>query len=182
MELAKLPSVSRTLLWITGACILGVFLNLLFLFLIQNSTRNISLLRKELAALEQNQRIIQTAQEVYRAHEEDVALLSGVFPTETSLPEFLTELENVLSGLLSGYTVKFNSIQPIPEAEKLYLLMTINGKGAGDKLDELLLNLEKLPYMTHVVSLQGKTVNGLTGVGDIAMSLKVYVQNPFTNK
>lgn len=182
MEIPKLPSASRALLWIIGGCLLGGFLNLLFLLLIQSSTNNIKLLRRELSTLEQNQRIIQTAQEVYIAHGEDVSLLSQVFPTEANLPNFLAELENVIGGSLAGYTIKFNSIGPIPEAEKLYLLLTLSGKGSNNQLDELLLNLEKLPYMTHIISLEEKTENGLTGVGEITLLLKIYVQNPFVGK
>lgn len=182
MDLQKLNYSSRTLLWIIGGCLLGVFINLLFLFLARNLTANIKLLRQELFALEQNQRIIQTAQEVYAVHAKDIDLFANVFPTEMSLPAFLTKLEEVLGKSMSGYTVKFNSIQPIPEGERLYLLLTINTNGTHQQLDQFFSELEVLPYMTHIISIQTKTQSGFAGMSEFSLGLKVYVQNPFTSK
>jgi len=159
-----------------------VAINFLFLFFTQNEVKTIKLLKSELTNLERNEQIIASAQQIYRTYQDEIDIISQVFPGEADIPEVITTFENSIRLSTSEYTFKFNSITPLLEGENLFLPITITMKTDIEKLQLFLDKLENLPYMTHVTSVIAKSPDGFVGLGEVVVSLKMYVKNPFNNQ
>ena len=81
-----------------------------------------------------------------------------------------------------NYRLKFNSVTPVAELDRLYLPLTLTVDTDVVRLVNLLTRIEQMPYMTHVNSIISKNNEGLLGKSEITISLKLYVQNPFNSK
>jgi hypothetical protein len=137
-------------------------------------------LRNEYAILEQQKRIISASSEISEQYKNEIGVISGVFPTEQSIPLFIQTLEGLIRQASDEYTFKFNSLTPIVEGDKLFLLMTVTMKTDLPKLTAFFSSLEHLQYMTHVTGVIAKTPDGFFKKGEVSIGMKVYVQNPFT--
>jgi hypothetical protein len=89
-------------------------------------------------------------------------------------------MENLLRTTSEEYSFKFNSITPVQEQNMLYLPITIIIKTDISRLIALFDAFETLPYMTHITMISTKTPDGFLGFSEVALGMKVYVQNPFT--
>jgi len=159
-----------------------VVVNFLFLTLIRGEARTINLLKTQLTSLSQDQQIITSSNDLYNVYKDSIDIISEVFPSEETIPEFIQTLEELLKTYSDGYGIKFNSLSPLREQDNLYIVLTITMKTDFGRLTQFLEDLEHLRYMTHVASLTAKTPSGLAAAGEVTLALKVYVQNPFTTK
>jgi hypothetical protein len=168
------------LVLLNGLCVGFLLLSMIFIFLFQSEVRTITLLRNEYTILAQQKRIITAASEISKEYKDQIEVISGIFPNEQSIPLFIQALEVLIKQTSDEYTFRFNSLTPIIEGDKLFLLLTITMKTDLAKLVTFFSDLERLPYMTHVTGIVTKTPNGFKGVSEVSMGMKVYVQNPFT--
>lgn len=181
MNEKKKPGISLPIASL--AVIIGcIAIDAVFLVLFSSQVKTVTLLRSEASMLHSANQAVNVSSSVLDEYTKQTAALAQVFPNEETIPTFIQALESRIRDVSSEYSFKFNSLTPIQEQDKLYLLMTINMKTDFQKLERFLGELETLPYMTHVVSIQDKAVQEFAGDGDVRIGLKVYVQNPFTTK
>jgi hypothetical protein len=180
MDSKKTSSTVNPIMILGGLCVGLVLLSLIFIFLFQSEIRTIKLLRNEYVILTQQKRIITAASEISGQYKDEIDVISGIFPNEQSIPVFIQALESLIKQTSGEYTFRFNSLTPIAEGDKLFLLMTVTMKTDQAKFMQFLSALEQLPYMTHITGMMSKTPNGLTGVSEVSIGMKVYVQNPFS--
>jgi hypothetical protein len=180
MDSNKPPSTVNPILILGGICVGLMLLSLIFVFLFQNEIQTIKLLRNEYAILTQQKRIITASSEISEQYKDEIDVISGIFPNEQSIPVFIQALEGLIKQTSSEYTFRFNSLTPIVEGDKLFLLMTVTMKTDQAKLLQFLSALERLPYMTHITGIMSKTPSGFTGAAEVSIGMKIYVQNPFT--
>ncbi len=165
------------------AGIVGLTLmNILFLLLVSNEGKTISLLKKQLVQLEQDNVILDSSEEISESYTEEIALLSKVFPNEETILSFLQSLEGLTKENSSEYSVKFTSLNPLAEQDKLFLVLSVFMKTDKTRLANFLKRLEQLPYMTQVNSTVIHMPDGFDGSLDVSQTIKVYVQNPFAAK
>lgn len=164
-----------------GAIILAalVGVNILFLVFATNAAKTITLLKKESAMLVQDRQTFASSEQLYNSYKDDMDLISAVFPSEETIPTFIRTLEDLTRAFADEYTVKFVSLTPLVEEDKLYLLLTVTMKTDAARFIQFLASLEQLPYMTHVTSIQVQTPEGYTGKEEVTLGLKLYVKNPF---
>lgn len=179
MELKKKKTNLLTILVVV--VILLIVVNLMFLSFISNEAQTAGLLKKELIQLTEQEKIITTATQLYSSYEEEIEVISAVFPTEQTITLFIQTIEEELKSVANEYTFRFSSPIPLKEQDKLYLplVMTLKVDMAG--LTRLLKELETLSYMTHITSVGSRSSDGFTSVSEVTIVMKVYVQNPFTN-
>ena len=175
----KTPS-KITLLIIIILALIGA--DIIFLIFAASESRTTALLKNELVSLEQDKRIISSANEISRTYQQEIAVISNVFPNEETLPTFIEKQENLLKTHTDSYSVKFNSVTPLKEQERLYLPLTLTLHTDSARLILLLTQMEKLDYMMHVTSIVTKTPNGFTKTGECTLVTKLYVQKPFSAK
>lgn len=170
---------SPLLIWSTGCGVL-VVLSMLFSVLAQGEAKTARLLKKELVSLEDNRLLIVNAQQAYATYSDDIETINGVFPTDVTIPLFVQRLETAIQASAETYSVKFTSLTPLAEEERLYLLVTLTMRTDEPRFFTFLSTLETLPYMTHITSIANKYPDGPNGLGEYTVGLKIYVQKPFT--
>ena len=159
-----------------------ILLNALFILLVQGEAKTIKLLKNELVTLEQEERIIASAQNIYESYQNEVEVISQVFPNEETFVDFVQVLENEVRASSDEYTFKFTANEPVKDQDKLLLPITITMKTELVRLTGFLTQMEKLRYMTHVSQLNARTPDGLIQTGEVTINLVIYVQNPFTTQ
>lgn len=182
MDKKVAPKNSNSLsIWVIIVLVLFV-LNLLFIYLIKSEAKTIKLLRSELVNLEQDRQILESSSEIFSSYAKEIELVSKVFPNEESIPDFISSFEKLIQNNSDDKNLKFNTITPVKEQDKLYIPLTLTIKTDALRLVNFLGSLEKLNYMIHINSVLAKTPDGFSGNGEYIITLKLYVQNPFTNK
>lgn len=177
---AKQPFNPLLLYALAVGCL--IVLNFVFIGLIGAEANTTKLLKNELGVLEQEERIITSAQQIYSTYQDEIDTISSVFPNEETIPLFIQTLEDTIRANSDEYSLRFTAITPIKDQDKLFLPLSITMRTDLPKLILFLDKIEKLPYMTHVTSIFSKTPDGFTRTGEIQIGVKVYVQNPFTTK
>lgn len=176
----KLEIKSTTVM--IGIVIALIVVNLLVLLFISSTTKTANLLRSEMQSLEQNERLTTSSQTTLNEYADEIDTISQVFPDETTFPVFIQIMENLLRSYTDEYALRFTSVTPIKEQDKLVILLSITLKTDQGRLQQYFGELEKLPYMTHITNIVGKTPTNFSDVGEITLTLKVYVQNPFNTQ
>ncbi len=178
----NLNQTNRKIYILLGFCISILVINVIVLVLIRSQIKTIGLLRQQLSTLKQDEQIIKSANEISRTYADEVEVISSVFPDETTIPDFIFDLESLFQQTTTQYNLKFTSLTPLKEGEFLYLPLSITLMADTQQLLNLLQQLEKLPYMTHITSISAKVPSGFGGVSEISLGVKVYVKNPFSAK
>jgi hypothetical protein len=169
-------------IYMFGAAFVAIIaINLLFIMLFQSEVRTYKLLNEEKKTLDQDQMIITASADILGKYQNEIDVISGVFPNEETFLLFVQTFENTVKRNTDEYQLKFSST-PIAEGDKLFLPMTLSVKTDLSRLMVLFEALENMPYMTHVTGVGAKTPDGLSGKGEYNIGLKVYVQNPFSTK
>ncbi|OGG08912.1 hypothetical protein A2154_02925 [Candidatus Gottesmanbacteria bacterium RBG_16_43_7] len=159
-----------------------IFLNIFMILMANNQSQAISVLIGEKKLLENDRLIAEAAVELSEQYENEIDVFNEVFPTEETIPDFIQLLESYIREETTQYSFKFTSLTPIPEQDKLYLLLTLTMSADIGQVLSFLEKLETMPYMTHVLSVIFNSPTGMTAAGDVRIALKLYVQNPFTAK
>jgi Tfp pilus assembly protein PilO len=159
-----------------------IIVNLILLVVIKNQVKTIKLLKQEVSTLKQDELIIKSANEISSTYQDQIEVISGVFPDETNIPGFILNLETLLQQKTNEYNLKFTSITPIKENEFLFLPLSISLKTDFLRLMELFNEFEKLSFMTHITSISSKSPTGIKELNEVNIGVKLYVQNPFSEK
>lgn len=174
------PKTSKLAI-LVSLVVLLVVINLLFITLVSSEAKTVELLKKELTELYGQEKIITTASDLSDSYKEEIEVISAVFPTEQTITTFIQTIEDTLKGVTNEYTFRFSSPSPIREQDKLYLPLTMTVKTDMAGVTRLLEEFETLPFMTHITSISSRSPDGFSGVSEMGIFMKVYVQNPFTN-
>lgn len=157
-----------------------VLLNILFLLLSQSGAKTVLLLKNEFADLEENEKFFASSNQIYSKYKNEISVISSVFPNERTIPVFVQDIEEKLRATSEEYSFKFNAITPITEQTRFYLPITVVMRSNLEMLTKFLTDIERLPYMTHINSILTKTPDGFLNTSEVTISMKVYVQNPFS--
>jgi len=180
MAQAQKHTGGKSVVLISLVVLCSVVVNGLFLFLSYSSARSIRLLESQVSQLEEEEKVIAASEQLYEQYQDEITTVANVFPNEETIPQFIQSLEGLIREYTDVYTVKFNSLTPLVEQEKLFLIMTVTMNTDLSRFVQFLEGLEAYPYMTHITSVTVKTPDGFSGVSEISITLKIYVQNPFT--
>ncbi len=182
MEKKKISSLRNTLMLLGVLVVSLIVVNIILLYFVSSTATTVTLLTGELHQLEMDQEIIRSSQQISEQYTDEIEFISGVFPDETTILEFIQSLEGIIRDSAVEYNFKFSSLTPIVERDRQFLLMTVTMMTDGLGLTSFLSELEQLPYMTHVTSVSARTPEGFADTSEATIVLKIYVQNPFTTK
>jgi len=183
METQKSPKTAIGAVGIYTICMFILAgLNIAFLLFVINSARTVTLLQQEASALQEDQKMVSSSQDLYQTYVKEIEVITDVFPDEETIPNFIQSFESLIRPYTDEYNVRFVSLTPLVEQEKLYLLLTVIMKTDFIRFTNFLDALEKFPYMTHITSMSTKTPEGFTGKSEYAFGLKIYVKNPFSTE
>lgn len=171
----KKSSIERSVIFL----VIIVVVNIGIMFMLLNQAKTISLLQEQQQQLVQDQRILNSSEEIYAQYEGQIEKILNVFPDEETVLDFLQTLETLSKEHSTEYSVRFASRSPLPESDKLFLLFTVSLKTDKAQLDAFLDSLEALPYMTRVLTMNVAFPDPLSQAVDATLTLKLYVKNPF---
>ena len=182
MQRKNLISLNRNIFILCSILVFLFLIDCLFIYLAKNKLKTIDSIRTEKNILEKDRQIISTASELTEKYQNEIEIFSKVFPNEETIALFLNDLENVIKKSTNDYKFQFSSFNPLPEQDKLYLLLTVSMKVDMENLIEFMTDIENLPYMMHINSISINSPLGINEATDTRVNLKLYVQQPFTAK
>jgi len=166
-----------TILWIFSG--VALITAVILLPVVSSQRKSIELLRNEIKALQSDTELIGISKEIFGSQQPKIDAISRAFPDEETIIRFIGELETILKADTIENTFQVTDA-PISESGKLYLLYTISGKAEFGKFTKLLSDIEKMPYLTHILSISLRTPDGFTKTVEYSFQMKVYVKNPFS--
>jgi len=176
-----LPKITTTTLLVLAVSVL-VVLDILFLSLVKSQSGSVVLLKNQLRTLKKDEEIVKSGNDLNRRFQDEIVQISSVFPNEETITDFVQTLEALAKSNSDEYSFKFISITPLKEQDVQAIPISVSLKTDLPRLINLLDNLETLPFMTHVSTITSKTPRNIVGPQETIISLKVYVQNPFSQK
>lgn len=157
-----------------------IALNIGTMVLLTSQSKTITLLKEQKRQLESDQKILSSSDQIYSQYENQIEKIFAVFPDEESVLSFLQTFEELTKAYSTESSVRFASLNPLPEGDKLFLLFSVSLKSDRQRLNQLLDKLETLPYMTRVLNLNVIFSDPELNNVDASFTLKLYVKNPFT--
>jgi len=171
------PSIERYVVVFAGTLLINAGL----LFFLQSQAKTIKLLKEQKVQLEQDQKIINSSEEIYNTYKDDIEEISQVFPSEEDVLIFLQTLEDVSKKYSEDAIARFASASPQAEGDKLFLLFRLTMKTDKENLSKFLKEMESLPYMTRVLTISMSFPDGIEEKISSTINLKLYVKNPFSS-
>lgn len=163
--------------------------SLLFIGIITISVLNIyfsnnisnSIISKKQQAINQqtNSESIQQQLTFYENNPEIIQTISNVLPNQDSIIQVVEDIEGLQKSLSIPTAFEFSSIVPTQDINNSYVSFIIKTNTTTLKTISFLRSFEKLPYLTKITSINIKTPQGIGGPVELAISGRVYVQNPF---
>jgi hypothetical protein len=176
------PYNPKALYLLGGLAAALVVVLIVLLIIVGREYRNIGLMRNQIQSLQSDVGLVQVSGEIFSGRKSEVELIDRAFPDEESIPEFIQQLQSVLAANSDSNTYKLVTKAPMIEAGRLVLVWSITAKSDAAKFTKLLTAIERMPYMTHVVSIVGKMPDGPAKPGEYQITLKVYVKTQFSNR
>lgn len=155
--------------------LLSVLIAAVYFLVMQEST--LSLLQEQVTQLESNERILAQSEQLYAQYRDNIAAVVDVFPDERTVLDAVEVLETTIQSVDPNGNVR-STFQPMPEADKLYLMFTLTATLPPEAIQQLLLDIETLPYMTRLMTMKINFIEAGSPV-NVAIGLKLYVKNPF---
>lgn len=140
-----------------------------------------SILSKKQKSINQqtNSELIQEQSAFYNDNPEIIETISNVLPNQDSIIKMVEDIENLQISLGIPSAFEFSSIVPTKDVNNSYVSFIIRTNTTTLKTISFLRSFEKLSYLTKITSVNIKTPQGIGGPVELAISGRVYVQNPF---
>jgi hypothetical protein len=157
--------------------ILCVIANLFFIISTQKKIKLIDSNRQVAAALKsKNQDAINT-DEYLNTHQADIVKLLRVLPDENRFVDFVSTVESISKAHANNSTLEFASSTPLGAEGGKYIPFNIKLTTDTANLKEILVGIEKIPYLVEVTNVQFIATSD--NLYDMTIGAKVYVQEPF---
>ena len=165
-------------------CIAGgvIIFNLVLLALIHRQSKALKSTNEQQTKFRLERQIITSADQINMRFSQEIASLSGVFPNESSMTNFLKMLEKEATPYVYNYSVKFSTQTPLDEQGKMYVPLVVSFHTDNEGLQNFLARLEQLPYITHVTTIFTKIPQDNSNMNEVQMGIKVYVQKAFSSQ
>lgn len=121
----------------------------------------------------------QKVSDLIEANPQKLDQLLKVFPSETTIVDFLQTIETLVRETDPEASVKFSALTPVKVDNQLTIPFTIRLKTTPIDTITLLQKIERLPYIIEIISLDAHSPQGVGSVGDVTISAKVYAKDPF---
>jgi hypothetical protein len=180
MKRTSSPASTGILIAWSVAAIIFFVGTIIGLFLVTSEAQGITLLRGEHQSLQNDVVIADTGRAIFDKYKDKIDIITHTFPDEGSMPEFVQQFEGILKSNSDSYTFKLNSLNPIPESDRLVLLFSVGLKTDTKRFFTLLKEVTQLPYITRITTAGAKIPEGQNKSGEYFFGVKIYVKNPFS--
>jgi len=123
-----------------------------------------------------NQRLAALAQDQL----EGIQLITEIFPDDQSIITIIQKLETLIKTFDPSGSVKFASLSPVKTNDQLSVPLLYRLRVSPAQGLRFLTELEHLPNVIQVKSIEFKTPQGASGAAEMSMGALIYVKDPFT--
>jgi hypothetical protein len=156
-----------------------IIVSALNIYFSNNISKSIILKKQQTINQQTNLASTQAQADFYKNNPEIIQTISNVLPNQNSIIQVVEDIENLQKKLGIPSTFEFSSIVPTQDINNSYVSFIIKTNTTTLKAISFLRNFEKLPYLTNITSVNIKSPQGVGGPIELAISGRIYVQNPF---
>ena len=158
--------------------IVGIFVSIVFYTLGQQKIGVMTSVQQELSSLLQAQNSSDSLKQFVASQTDSIDVLLRVFPDEDSFLQFLSALETLTINTDPNVNLNFTEPVQLPD-EELIIPVTIIMQANAGEISELLKQIELLPYIFTVTSIDYRFQNGVNDDAIVTIGGRVYVKDPF---
>ena len=147
-------------------------------FSAKNPMMKLTTLKQTITSTKVSDLQINQTQNFVANNQESIESIISVFPAESDFLDFLITLETMLAVIDPGAKLTPGS-SPVKAGQQLTVPLQLQFTGTIYTLEDFFIQLERLPYIIEVTSLELKSPSGLAQPSEIVASLRVYVEDPF---
>lgn len=162
-----------------GLFLITLLLSIAGIIISQNLSKNIQTEKQQILNQQETSQSSQDQQAFFESNPEIINTLSQVLPNQDTIIKVVEDIENLQKQLGISTAFEFSSIVPTNTATNSYVSFIIKTNTTTLKTISFLRSFEKLPYLTQITSIDLKTPQGIGGPVELAISGRIYVQNPF---
>jgi hypothetical protein len=110
-------------------------------------------------------------------HAQEIERINDVFPNETTIDIVYQNILTLAKKTDSGSTLSFNSLVPAKQNNQTMLPMTLDLRAPHYEVINLLTELERLPYIIEIISIE--LTNPASLDGHATIQFRLYVDEKF---
>jgi hypothetical protein len=134
-------------------------------------------LKQETTALESSRLNTQELFSFVSDHAQEIERINDVFPNETTIDIVYQNILTLAKKTDSGSTLSFNSLVPAKQNNQTMLPMTLDLRAPHYEVINLLTELERLPYIIEIISIE--LTNPASLDGHATIQFRLYVDEKF---
>jgi hypothetical protein len=167
---------SGILIIIIGGCVVLLAL----CFVSNQQAKRYKILLQEQQALKESQIAIQNLQQFTAGKIDQLAVVSKIFPDDSSIISIMEELETLVHRFDPQGTVRFTPQGPVKVNNQLSASLVFHFTATPSETIALLRQLERLPHVIQVKNMEVKTPQGASNPAEVTLTVILYVQDPFS--
>lgn len=180
-DAAKLQKKARQL-FIAGVIILvtgGMLVFVLTSVANQQAKKYVSL-KQNAIALQQSKEDSEDLHGLANREQEGLQLIDDAFPDETTILGVIQYLETIVQQYDEAGLVRFSGNTPVKTNNELSISLNMKFAATPSDMLEFVRQLERVPYIIEIVSLEMKSPQGISNPGQAVIGVRLYVQDPFS--
>ncbi len=178
--IVNLGKRTERLLLVAGVIVmLGIVVSSTMLLLSSQQVKKIDTLKTELASLQSSQQTNEGLQRYIQENLDPINELVQVFPSETTIIDFVTSMEALIASVDPDGSMNFSTLDPVKQKTELVIPFTLNVSATHAQVLDLLKRIETMPYIIAITTVESRLPQGLSGQGEFTIGGSVYVQDPF---
>ncbi|OGV92881.1 hypothetical protein A3B57_02785 [Microgenomates group bacterium RIFCSPLOWO2_01_FULL_47_10] len=119
--------------------------------------------------------------EFFGSQTDIITAINQALPSQNELVNLVKKIESLEAVGQTAFTFGFSSLVPMQESNQYYLPFNLRLNATLGETIDFLRRFEKLPYLAKVNSITAKTPHGLSGILEVTITGRVYVQDNFKN-
>lgn len=159
--------------------ILSIALSVILLLLSSQQVKKVNTLKTELDNLQSSQQTNQGLQSFVQTNLDQINDLVQVFPSETTIIEFVSSIETLVTAIDPEGEMNFSTLDPVKQKTELVIPFSIRLNATYAQILEMLKTIETLPYIISITTVDSRLPQGINGQGEFTIGGIVYVQDPF---
>jgi Tfp pilus assembly protein PilO len=106
--------------------------------------------------------------------------INNIFPNNENILDTIQNIETILTQFDPNSSVRIPNPNPTKNGTQLIIPLSLRFRSSVDQAMLVLSDIEQLPNVIEITSLDLKTAQGASNAAELAVSANVYVQDPFT--
>lgn len=169
----------KTIYLVIAIIVISIGINILIQFLTHNNIRRLHQLQTQAIKSKDtaisNQYLLQFIAE----NEQQLPIIDQALPDQNTIFVFAEAVNQLIATYDPAGRIDFSTTSPIKVDNQLTVPIIIKLNSTPYELISLLRQIERLPYLIEITSINGSFPDGITNQAPIILGGRVYVAEPF---